>query len=154
MAATTDIAGRPEVIRLVDRFYETVRADETLGPIFDQIAEVDWESHLPKMYNFWQTVLFREGGYKGDPIVAHANLLSKVELGRDKFDHWLALFKGTVDELFEGAHAEHIKRCAEDMANVIHGKINGIPDPRLDPSNLTPDQRARYAAYKSGKKPD
>jgi hemoglobin len=58
------------------------------------------------------------------------------------------LFKGTVDDLFTGEHAEHIKSCAADMANVIHGKINAIPDPRFDPANLTPEQRSRYAAYR------
>ena len=53
----------------------------------------------------------------------------------------------TVDELSDGENAGHIKRCAEDMANVIHSKINGIPDEPLDPTKLIPEQRARYAAY-------
>ena len=73
-------------------------------------------------------------------------------MARKQFDHWLTLFNDTVDKLFSGENADHIKRCAEDMANVIHGKINGIPDPRFDPENLTPEQRARYAKKKKPKK--
>ncbi len=53
-----------------------------------------------------------------------------------------------MDELFAGEHAEHIKNAAADMANVIYSRINHVVDPRFDPANLTPEQRARYAAYR------
>lgn len=148
MAAQRDIQGRDEIVQLVDHFYGKVRADATLGFIFDGIAGVDWGSHLPKMYDFWQTVLFRDGGFKGDPIQAHVRLMAKTTMGREQFDRWLALFEESVDDLFDGPKAGHIKRCAQDMANVIHGRLHRIPDPNFDPAKLTPEQRARYAAYK------
>ncbi|MDB4537773.1 group III truncated hemoglobin [Akkermansiaceae bacterium] len=143
-----DLTGRPDIEKLVNAFYDTVRQDDKLGVIFDEVAQVNWETHLPKMYSFWETVLFRSGGYKGDPIAAHARFISKADMSRAQFDHWLMLFEATVDKLFAGENTGHIKRCAEDMANVIHGKINGIQDPRFDPANLTPEQKARYAKYK------
>jgi hemoglobin len=146
----TDILGRDEIVRLVDRFYEKVRGDRMLGPIFDEVAQVDWPAHLPRMYAFWQTVLFRDGGFRGDPLGKHARLVPLTAMGRDQFDRWLALFEATVDELFLGENADHIKRCAADMANVIHAKINAIPDERFDPAKLTPEQRARYEAYRAG----
>jgi hemoglobin len=43
------------------------------------------------------------------------------------------LFRGTVDDLFAGEHAEHIKSCAADMANVILARINQVPDAALRP---------------------
>lgn len=150
MPATTDILGRDEIVRLVDRFYEKVRDDETLGFIFDKVAQVDWPAHLPRMYDFWQTVLFRDGGFRGDPIGKHARLVPLTHMGREQFDRWLVLFEESVDELFTGENAEHIKRCAADMAKVIHAKIHAIPDERFDPMKLTPEQRARYAAYRPG----
>lgn len=143
-----DILGRDEIVWLVDGFYEKVRSDDTLGFIFDKVADVDWPAHLPKMYAFWQTVLFRDGGFRGDPIGKHARLVPLTMMGREQFDRWLELFEETVDELFEGENATHIKACAADMANVIHSKINAIPDERIDPSKLTDEQRARYAAYR------
>jgi len=150
MPDAQDIQGRPEIIRLVDHFYQRIRTDDLLGFIFNDLAAVNWDAHLPKMYDFWQTVLFRDGGYKGDPIAAHAKLLAKTELGKEQFDRWLTLFEESVDALFQGPNADHIKRCAHDMANVINARINKIPDPRFDPANLTPEQKARYAAYKAG----
>ncbi len=143
-----DIEGRAEIVRLVDAFYDRVRSDGTLGFIFDEIARTDWTSHLPKMYDFWETVLFRSGGYVGNPLMAHARLVPMTAMGREQFDRWLQLFTETVDALFEGENAGHIKRCAADMANVIHAKINLIADPRFSADRLTPEQRARYAAYR------
>ena len=144
----TDLAGRAEIELLVNTFYDKVRRDDVLGFIFNDVARTDWAAHLPKMYDFWETVIFRSGGYSGNPLAAHARLVPLTKMGRAQFDRWLALFKATVDELFVGSKAEHIKNAADDMANVIHARINGVPDARFDPANLTPEQRLRYAKYK------
>lgn len=144
-----DLQNRSDIIRLVDRFYERVGADPILGPIFNDIALVHWKRHLPKMYDFWDTVLFRAGTFRGNPLVAHAKLVPVADMSKGTFDHWLTLFSETVSDLFEGANATLILRSAEDMANVIYSKINNVPDPRFDPANLTPERKARYAAYRS-----
>lgn len=145
-----DLQSTADIQLLVDRFYERVRADDLLGFIFEDIAKTDWSAHLPKMYRFWETVLFRTGGYVGNPLAAHARLTSLTQMGRPQFDRWLSVFCQIVDDHFVGENADRIKRSAADMANVIHGKINHIPDARFDAANLTPEQRARYAAYKGG----
>ncbi len=152
-ASKSDITGRSDIETLVNAFYERVRGDDTLGFIFDKVARTNWETHLPNMYAFWETVLFRSGGYTGNPLAAHAKLVPQTEMGRAQFDHWLGLFRGTVDDLFSGEKAVHIKSCAEDMANVIYARINKVPDPRFDPANLTPEQRERYARYKPTPQP-
>jgi hemoglobin len=143
-----DITGRAEIELLVNTFYDRVRSDDLLGFIFTQVAQTNWETHLPKMYAFWETVLFRSGGYTGNPIAAHAKFVPQTEMGRAQFDRWLSLFRSTVDDLFAGEKAAHIKSCAEDMANVIYSKINNVQDPRFDPASLTPEQRERYSRYK------
>ena len=144
-----DLLGRPDIERLVNAFYERVRQDELLGFIFNDIAHTHWDTHLPRMYAFWETVLFRTGGFTGNPVAAHAKLVPQTEMGRTQFDRWLHLFRETVDSLFQGPNAEHIKNCAHDMANVLYSRINGVPDPRFDPARLTPEQRARYAKYRT-----
>ena len=148
-----DLTCRADIIRVVDAFYDRIRRDEKLGPIFNDIARVNWETHLPKMYDFWDTVLFRAGTFRGNPLAAHAKLVPVADMGKASFDHWLKLFTETVNELFEGTHAAIILRSAEDMANVIFSKINQVPDPRFDPANLTPEQRERYARYKQTETP-
>lgn len=144
-----DIAGRAEIETLVNTFYDRVRTDDLLGFIFNDVAQTNWAAHLPRMYAFWETVLFRSGGYAGNPLAVHAKLVPQTAMGREQFDRWLTVFRATVDDLFAGEKAEHIKSCAADMANVIYSRINGVPDPRFDPANLTPEQRERYAKYKA-----
>ena len=143
-----DLAGRADIECLVNTFYEKVRSDDLLGFIFDDVAKIDWAAHLPKMYAFWETVIFRRASYVGNPLAAHARLVPLTEMGRPQFDRWLAVFTATVDELFSGENAEHIKSAAADMANVIHARVNGVEQRRYDYSKLTPEQRARYASYK------
>jgi hemoglobin len=150
MSATSslpDLTGRSSIELLVNTFYDRIRADALLGPIFGGIAQVNWETHLPRMYAFWESVLFRAGTYRGNPIAAHARLVPSAGMTREHFDHWLALFQNTVQSLFAGENAGHIQRAAGDMANVIYSRIHQVPDPRFDPSHLSPEQRARYAAY-------
>lgn len=147
-AGKTDVLGRPDIVRLVDRFYQKVRADKPLGHVFDEVAKVDWETHLPKLYDFWDTVIFRAGTFRGNPLMVHAKLLEETALPWPLFERWLALFQETLHELFAGENADHMMRCAEDMARVIHSKIHQIPNPRFDPARLTPEQKARYASYR------
>lgn len=127
----SDITGRPDIVLLVDRFYDRVRADERLGFVFDEVAAVNWDTHLPKLYDFWDTVLFRANTFRGNMIGAHAQLIPGAGMDRELFDRWLGLFRQTVEENFDGPNAQHIVRCAEDMANVLHSRIHRLPDPRL-----------------------
>ena len=148
MSEKPDITGRPEIESLVNRFYEKVRADDLIGPVFNDIAKVDWDTHLPRLYAFWQTVLFGDGGFRGSPLGIHFKLVGETAMDWPRFERWLSLFEETVDELFAGEKADHIKRIANDMAHVIYSRINNVPDPRFDPENLTPEQKARYARYR------
>lgn len=143
-----DLQGRLDIERLVNAFYERVQKDELLGFIFSDVARTHWESHLPRMYAFWETVLFRTGGFSGNPVAAHAKLVPHTAMGRAQFDRWLLLFGEAVDHLFSGPNAAHIKSCAHDMANVLYSRINSVPDPRFDPVQLTPEQRERYSKYR------
>lgn len=118
-----DITTRADIERLVDTFYERVRADEILAPIFDDVAHTDWERHLPKMYDFWETVLFGAPAYRGQPIGIHVELATRVALGQREFGRWLALFADTVDAAFLGPQADETKRRAHRIANVMQHHI-------------------------------
>jgi hemoglobin len=116
MTPRRDLATRQDIIALVDGFYDRVRADDLIGPIFDGIARVDWAAHLPKMYDFWEAVLFGAGNFKGNPMAVHRALARQAPLTSDAFDRWLALFRETVDERFAGAVAEDAKDRAQRIA--------------------------------------
>ncbi|MDF1814731.1 MAG: group III truncated hemoglobin [Verrucomicrobiales bacterium] len=118
-----DLENREDINRLVHDFYGRVRADDLLGPVFDDIAGVDWDTHIPKIADFWETALFRTGNYKGNPLRPHLLLSLQTTMDREKFQRWLELFFETVDSHFQGENAGHIKRIAADMAEVMQARI-------------------------------
>jgi len=80
--------------QLVYDFYDRIRADAVLGPIFE--AEIsDWDPHLAKMVDFWSSVLLMTKRYEGRPVPAHVKIPG---LERAHFGHWLALFETTARE--------------------------------------------------------
>jgi len=123
-AVRADITSRGEVERLVDAFYARVRADDILAPIFDGVAHTNWHNHLPKMYDFWTTVLFGQAAYSGNPLEVHRELAGRVPLGEAEFERWLELFRATVDTLFSGPGADHAKVRAARIAAVMQHHIS------------------------------
>ncbi len=122
----TDIRNRNDIIKLVDGFYDDVRKDTILGPIFDDIMKISWEKHLPKMYDFWESILFHANKYKGFPFATHLPVNEKIKLTPAHFDHWLSLFYTTIDKLFEGSNADQIKIRASTIKEIWSAKMNYI----------------------------
>ena len=117
-----DIENEEDIKVLVDTFYDHVNTDDNLSPIFNDFAQIDWEHHLPVMYNFWSTVLFGSMAYKGQPFPKHMRL----PIAREHFSKWVELFTQTVDELFEGIKAEEIKQKATSIAQVFQMRLGLI----------------------------
>lgn len=105
----TDITSSEDIKSLVDGFYEKVKADDVIGFIFNDVAQVDWPKHLPKMYAFWEFLLLGKDTYQGNPMEVHKKLHSIIPLTEEHFTRWLQLFHETVDENFEGLVAEDAK---------------------------------------------
>lgn len=125
-----DITTIDEIRRLVDAFYEKVRKDKVIGPIFIGAIGDQWPAHLDRMYRFWQTVLLEEHTYYGSPFAPHA----MMPLESKHFESWLGLWKATVDELFEGPKATEAKWRADKMAGMFLSKLNYYRDnPNVKP---------------------
>ena len=118
-----DIKKRQDVEQLIDAFYDKVRRDEVIGFIFNDIVKVNWEKHLPVMYDFWESVIFLSNKYSGNPMAMHIQLNERVKFTKEYFQRWLQLFTGTVDELFEGKKADLIKEKAISIAAIMETKI-------------------------------
>ncbi|TCW80145.1 Globin [Burkholderia sp. SRS-46] len=78
---------------LVYAFYDRVRADPLLGPVFDAKLAGRWDDHLPKMVTFWSSLVLGTKGYRGNVQQAHQPL-DGVEPAH--FSRWLTLFLNTV----------------------------------------------------------
>lgn len=120
----SDINTRADIINLVNTFYTRVKENNIIGPIFNEIINVDWDHHLPKMYDFWESILFGKATYKGNPMLTHFDINKKAALKNEQFEAWKTLFIKTVEDLFEGENAALIKQKAQSIADLIHFKLN------------------------------
>lgn len=118
-----DIENRDDVVTLVDTFYGKVMISGVIGFIFSDVAAVDWGKHLPNMYNFWNSLLFGEREYSGNPMRIHVALSKMTEMSKEQFNEWLHLFNETVDELFIGEKANEAKSRALKIATLMQTKI-------------------------------
>lgn len=118
-----DIESRKDIIQLIDLFYNKVNKDDILSPYFNDAAKVDWKTHLPRMYDFWETVLFAKSAYQGNPMAKHKLVDAIMALTPEAFERWLILFHGTLEELFEGTMAEKAKYSATTIATTLQNRI-------------------------------
>jgi len=100
---------------LVHAFYDKVRRDAVLGPIF-AARVADWGPHLERMVAFWSSVALMTGRYHGRPVPAHMPL----PINRDHFERWLELFRDTAKEVCTPAGAAHVVERAERIARSLH----------------------------------
>lgn len=92
-----DVLDEAMIAAVVHGFYDEIRKDDLLGPIFNgAIAPQDWPHHLARMCDFWSATLLRTGRYDGRPLLPH---LALPGLGEEHFRRWLGLFRDTVHEL-------------------------------------------------------
>ncbi len=115
---------------LVDTFYQRIRADAVLGPVFEnKIAADKWPTHLATMKRFWSSVMLTTGAYSGNPVGVHRSV---PNLERPMFAHWLALFASTAEDLFAPEPAADLaakaKRIAFSLELAVFHRLGAPPD--------------------------
>jgi len=149
-----DLATRADVAILLQRFYGQVLDDDILAEPFTEIRLHGLDSHLPVMCDFWETVLFRAGVYRGRVVHAHEPVHGRHALTARHFVRWLERWNTAIDELYRGPVAEHAKTQAVRIARAMHRRLTGTDSPELDglvnqttpphpvpPAPRTPDHR-------------
>jgi hemoglobin len=106
--------------RLVRAFYDKVRGDPMLAPVFDARIR-NWEPHLQQMCAFWSSVALMSGRYHGTPMVKHLPL----PVDAAHFDRWLALFEATAGEVCPPEAAAHFVERARRIAASLELGIAG-----------------------------
>ena len=99
--------------RLIPLFYERVRADPGLGPVFEDAIE-DWPHHLDRLVDFWASATTGARRYDGNPFTAH--LKHRERLSPDLFERWLALWTETTDAVMPPPAAAALQERARRMA--------------------------------------
>lgn len=112
---------------MVRRFYADVAMDDVLGPLFNDVARVDWSEHLVKLTDFWCRALLDIEGYVGNPFRAHADVHERSSFTSAHFQRWLDLFHETLRLGWVGPNVERASKLVHDVARVHHRQLNGIP---------------------------
>ena len=119
-----DILDRQDIETLVNAFYKRVLDDTRINYFFTEVAKLDFEIHLPKMYNFWESTILHTGSYVGNTLLVHKNLHQKSPLLSEHFEIWLMLFTQTIDDHFVGINAELAKQRAASIAMIMQLRMN------------------------------
>lgn len=130
-----EIENREDVSQLVHAFYDKIREDDELGPIFNaHLDEKTWPPHLEKLTDFWETTLFGIRKFKGNPPSAHARVDHNMNHGitQEHFAQWIRLWFTTIDERFEGKLADRAKNAARRMSTGLYLAVwNSRPENKL-----------------------
>lgn len=114
------IENRADVAFLVHQFYAKIRADKEIGFYFNEMIS-DWDAHLEKLTDFWETNLFGVRKYKGNPHAVHNEVDAHFDekITANEFGIWLNHWFQTIEEYFEGENAETLKRRARKMSTFL-----------------------------------
>ena len=105
------------IAQLVDHFYERVRMDPVIGPVFNGAVR-DWGAHKRLLTSFWSTVALRNGTYRGNPMAAHRPLAIRAE----HFSRWIELWRETCAQELDAANAAEMVGYAERIGRGLrHG---------------------------------
>lgn len=115
------------ISRLVEHFYETVRNDDMLGPIF--AAKIsDWPRHLARMKDFWASIMLESGRFSGNPMAKH---IAVGALDTDHFVRWQALWNQALAQVAPNAQVEErfsaaARRIGESLLTGIQIERGGL----------------------------
>ena len=135
-----DIETRADCEQLVRAFYGRALVDPIIGFLFTDVARLDLEAHVPRITNFWDTILLGARNYGGGAFRPHVELHFKAPLTRGHFDRWLYLWSMSVDELFEGERAELAKAHANRVAVAFASRLESFTQPGSDFAPGIPDE--------------
>ena len=117
-----DIENRADVHLLVSTFYNKIKKDAFIGHFFIRaIPANQWEAHINKLTDFWETNLFLKKKYKGNPMQVHQQLDvgNNFEITQEHFGRWLELWLTTIKELFYGDKAEKAINSARNISFML-----------------------------------
>ncbi|CDO87550.1 cyanoglobin [Mycobacterium triplex] len=127
-----DLVDRADVEALLRRFYNRALTDDVLIEPFAELRSEGLDTHIPIMCDFWETVLFRAGRYRGSALTVHRVIHQRTPLSGKHFVRWLTIWRATVDEMYRGPAAERAKVQAARIAWAMHRRLTGVDADELD----------------------
>ena len=104
---------------LVTHFYQKVQADTLLGPVFNEVAQVNWDEHIPLLCQFWNSVMLKTNEYHGNAYQKHLVLKERTQIQEIHFVRWLNLFQQEALNHLPKEAAEQIIQRANQIAESL-----------------------------------
>ena len=111
----------------VEELATVQRVIAILGPLFNDVAQVDWSEHLPKLTAFWSRALLGIEGYHGNPFRSHSEIHARSPFTVAHFQRWLLLFHETIELGWVGPNATRALELAHNVARVHSQQLIGTP---------------------------
>ena len=118
-----DLDRRAEIHDLVVGFYREIVFDDLLAPVFGEVAEVDWSTHIPKLIDYWSRVLLGDPDYAGSILAAHRHVHDIEAFRIEHFVRWYTLWIQSVDAGWAGPMAERAKRHAAKIGGSLARRL-------------------------------
>lgn len=119
MTTKKDIQSREDIQCFIIDFYERVKTDKDIGVIFNEVVNMHWETHVPIIVDFWETILLDNPLYQKNAMEKHFHLNNIYPLKKIHFDAWLHHFNTALDEAFEGPIVQLAKKRAASIAAIM-----------------------------------
>jgi len=119
-----DIENREELEDFLWSFYRKAFADELIGRFFTEVVQLDLDTHIPVIANFWESVAFNKPSYRKNVMEVHRHIHHLSEIKKEHLDHWVKLFTETLDENFQGSRTELMKQRARSIATLMDIRLN------------------------------
>ncbi|HKY16760.1 MAG TPA: group III truncated hemoglobin [Microthrixaceae bacterium] len=110
---------------LVVDFYREVVFDDLLAPVFEEVAEVDWAAHIPRLIDYWCRVLLGEASYPGSILGPHQHVSDLEPFRRELFDRWNQLWTEAIDRGWAGPNADRARSHAASISDVLSRRLTG-----------------------------
>lgn len=93
---------RDAIQLVISNFYDDVRNDDLLSPIFTSKLGGHWEAHVERLVLFWCNIILGTNEYKGSVYRKHMEISGVT---KEHFVRWLQLFEKNAathfpDEVF------------------------------------------------------
>ncbi|WTW93233.1 group III truncated hemoglobin [Streptomycetaceae bacterium NBC_01309] len=128
-AARPDIRTREDIVLLLEDFYAAAFADDVLGHIFVDVAQMDLGAHLPRLADFWEVTLLRSGEYRGNALEPHRVLHAQFPLTAQHFERWMRLWTDVVDGRHSGPTAQRAVAQAGRVAAAMRKRLQIADSP-------------------------
>jgi hemoglobin len=121
-----DLTTRRQIHDLVVVFYRELVMDEMLGPVFEEVAEVDWGHHIPLLIDYWCRILLGDQSYQGTLLMAHRRVHDLQPFTTEHFDRWYGLWVATIESRWSGPLAEKAEAHAARIATTLARQLPQI----------------------------